>query len=101
MCGPVGKDCASEKGREGVGARRWSLSQGQRSVITSWHGKARGTLKENDVSIRKETAPSTGMIVGAFNKETRGGAGGPELINQQGDMNVLQPQGHQEGTQTR
>lgn len=33
--------------------------KGQRSVITSWHGKARGTLKENDVSIRKEAAPST------------------------------------------
>ena len=31
----------------------------QRSVIISWHGRARGTLKENDVSIRKEIAPST------------------------------------------
>ena len=44
---------------EGVGRDVGHSLKGQRSVITSWHGKARGTLKENDVSIRKETAPST------------------------------------------
>lgn len=36
-----------------------SKVRGQRSVIASWHGRAGGTLKENDASIRKETAPST------------------------------------------
>lgn len=83
-----------------MGQRRWSLSQGRGQSLHPGMGRQEGPSRRMMYLSGKRQHLPPGMIVGAFNKETRGGAG---VLRHKpaGDMNVLQPQRHQEGTQTR
>lgn len=76
-CGPVGKDCPGER-RKGWGKTLVTLSKVRGQSLHPDMGGQEGPSRRMMYLSGKRQHLPPGIIVGAFNEETRGGAGGPE-----------------------